>query len=527
MPVLPKKRKQWNKISLVTLLTGLVSMSVALTVTILLISSYQSKKQALINTTLTLNHTSAIKMSHTIDSLIKSMRSSLHYSAKLFSNAMSAEEGYSKLELIRHTNNYFNSITVVDETGLVRYVSPASIGTAGKYITTETAKAALAVKKPYISKPYLTVNTKRLIVLISEPIFDKDGIYRGVIAGTIYLHENNILNTIFGSNPTDELDSSFYIVGSDGHLLFHRDTSRIGEDISENQAVRKLIQGKSGYEQMVNLRGETVLSAYVKVPENGWGVVVVSPISAVYEQLNRHLASILLYMLPPFLLLMLVVIWLARRVAKPFVSLADLVSKAGREEVQLTEGKQHWNREAELLTRAISYALTDMKKQTDQLAHDARTDPLTGLTNRRTFEATMQQWMEEQASFSVILMDLDRFKSINDTHGHQSGDEVLKHFAQIVSASLRSGDVCCRFGGEEFVALVSHASAEEAYQVAERIRHTLETSTNPIGQLITVSQGIAHYPSHTDSAEGLLHLADVALYEAKRSGRNRTVIAEG
>ncbi|MFP3514186.1 PDC sensor domain-containing protein, partial [Peribacillus sp. SIMBA_075] len=81
---------------------------------------------------------------------------------------------------------------------LVRYVSPASIGTAGKYITTETAKAALAVKKPYISKPYLTVNTKRLIVLISEPIFDKDGIYRGVIAGTIYLHENNILNTIFG-----------------------------------------------------------------------------------------------------------------------------------------------------------------------------------------------------------------------------------------------------------------------------------------------------------------------------------------
>ncbi|WP_289137811.1 cache domain-containing protein [uncultured Brevibacillus sp.] len=297
MPVLQRKKKQWNKISLVTLLTGLVSISVALTVTILLISSYQSKKQALINTTLTLNHTSAIKMSHTIDSLIKSMRSSLHYSANLFSKTMSAEEGYSKLELIRHTNNYFNSITVVDETGLVRYVSPASVGTAGKYITTETAKAALAAKKPYISKSYLTVNTKRLIVLISEPIFDTDGIYRGVIAGTIYLHENNILNTIFGSPPTDELDSSFYIVGSDGHLLFHRETSRIGEDISENHAVRKLIQGKSGY-----------------------------------EQLNRHLASILLYMLAPFLLLMLVVIWLAHRVARPFVSLADLVSKAGREE---------------------------------------------------------------------------------------------------------------------------------------------------------------------------------------------------
>ncbi|WP_312113393.1 sensor domain-containing diguanylate cyclase [Brevibacillus reuszeri] len=526
MPVLQRKTKHWNKISLVTLLTGLVSMSVALTVTILLISSYQSKKQALINTTLTLNHTSALKMSHTIDSLIKSMRSSLRYSSNLFSKSLSVEEGYSKLELIRHTNNYFNSITVVDETGLVRYVSPESIGTVGQHITTETAKTALALKKSYISKPYVTASTNRLIVFISEPIFEENGNYRGFIAGTIYLHENNILNTIFGSNPTDELDSSFYIVGSDGHLLYHRDTNRIGEDISENQAVRKLIQGKSGYEQMVNLRGETVLSAYVKVPENGWGVVAVSPISAVYEQLNRHLASILLYMLPPFLLLMLVVIWLARRVARPFVSLADLVSKAGREEVDLAQGKQHWNREAELLTRAIRYAFSDMKKQTDQLAHDARTDPLTGLTNRRTLEETLQQWIEEPISFSVVMMDLDHFKSINDTYGHQSGDEVLKHFAQIVSASLRSGDVCCRFGGEEFVALISHADAKEAYHVAERIRHTLETSPNPIGQPITVSQGIAHYPSHTDLAEDLLHLADEALYNAKRSGRNRTEIVE-
>jgi len=86
MPVLQKKANHSKKISLVTLLTGLVSLSVALTVTILLISFYQSKKQALIHTTLTLNHTSALKMSHTIDALIKSMRSSLQYSASTFSD---------------------------------------------------------------------------------------------------------------------------------------------------------------------------------------------------------------------------------------------------------------------------------------------------------------------------------------------------------------------------------------------------------------------------------------------------------
>ncbi|TQR32098.1 sensor domain-containing diguanylate cyclase [Brevibacillus brevis] len=528
MPVLQKRASRPKRISLVTLLTGLVSLSVILTVTILLLSFYQSKKQALINTTLTLNHTSAIKMSHTLDALIKSMRSSLQYSASIFSNRneMTADEVYSKLELIRRTNNYFNSVTVVDETGRVQSVSPGSIGTVGNYVKTETAKMALALKKPYISKPYVTSSTKRLIVLMSEPIFDKDGIYRGVIGGTIYLHEDNILNTIFGSNPTDELGSSFYIVGSDGHLLFHRDSNRIGEDISANPAVRKLIQGKSGYEQMVNLRGQTVLAAYVKVPENDWGVVVVSPISVVQEQVNRDIQSVLLYMLPSFLLLMLVVIVLARKIAKPFVSLANLVSKAGRQEVELSEGSQHWNREAELLSRAIRFALTNIKKKTEQLTHDARTDPLTGLTNRRTLEETMQKWMAEQIPFSIMMMDLDRFKAINDTYGHQAGDEVLRHFAKIISSSLRPEDVSCRFGGEEFVVLVSHTGLEEAYQVAERIRRALETRTNPIGQRLTVSQGIAHYPSHAVSPEGLLHVADEAMYKAKRAGRNQTMIAE-
>ncbi|MFA4135858.1 MULTISPECIES: diguanylate cyclase [unclassified Brevibacillus] len=528
MPVLQKRASRPKRISLVTLLTGLVSLSVILTVTILLLSFYQSKKQALINTTLTLNHTSAIKMSHTLDALIKSMRSSLQYSASIFSNRndMTADEVYSKLELIRRTNNYFNSVTVVDETGRVQSVSPGSIGTVGSYVKTETAKMALALKKPYISKPYVTSSTKRLIVLMSEPIFDKDGIYRGVIGGTIYLHEDNILNTIFGSNPTDELGSSFYIVGSDGHLLFHRDSNRIGEDISANPAVRKLIQGKNGYEQMVNLRGQTVLAAYVKVPENDWGVVVVSPISVVQEQVNRDIQSVLLYMLPSFLLLMLVVIVLARRIAKPFVSLANLVSKAGRQEVELSEGSQHWNREAELLSRAIRFALTNIKKKTEQLTHDARTDPLTGLTNRRTLEETMQKWMAEQIPFSIMMMDLDRFKAINDTYGHQAGDEVLRHFAKIISSSLRPEDVSCRFGGEEFVVLVSHTGLEEAYQVAERIRRALETRTNPIGQRLTVSQGIAHYPSHAVSPEGLLHVADEAMYKAKRAGRNQTMIAE-
>lgn len=529
MPLLREKKVyQRKQISLASLLTGLVCLSVLLTLTILLIASYQSKKKSLIDTTLTLNETSAVKMGQTIDSLFSSMRSSLHYSASLLSNmnSMSAEEVNSQLELLRQSSNYFNSISVVDETGLVRNVSPKSLGTIGQYIKTEEAKNALALKKPYLSKPYVTAKYKRLIVFMSEPIYDKEGRYRGYIGGTIYLHEKNILTMILGNNPTDKIGSYFYIVGSDGHVLFHRDKSRIGENIAANQVVRKLMLGKSGQEQMVNLRGEALLAGYVKVAQNGWGVVVVSPISVVYEQLNDHIKALLLYTLPPFVFVMLVVIGLARRLARPFVTLADVVTKIGREKVELPEEKPHWNREADLLTKAVIYAATDIKKQTDQLTHDATTDPLTGLTNRRTLETIMHRWLGQQTPFSLIIMDIDRFKSINDTFGHQAGDEVLKHFAKIITSSVRPGDVCCRFGGEEFIALIPHTTVTDAYLVAERIRTTMETSANPIGQTITVSQGIAHYSSHSDSAAELIHLADQALYKAKATGRNQTIIAE-
>lgn len=522
-----KQASQWKKISLTTLLTGLVSLSVVLTLTIILIVSYKLKKQTLIDTTLTLNYASAGKMSQTIDSLFKSMRNSLHYSSSTLSNynIMNVEDVNSKLDIMRLSSNFFNSIVLVDETGLVRYRSPKSGGSVGKHISTEAAKTALALKKHYVSDPYITPNNKRLIVFMSEPIYDKEGGYRGFIGGTLYLQENNILNLIFGSNPTNELGSYFYIVGSGGHVLFHRDKSRIGEDISANQVVRKLIRGQSGQEQTVNLKGEALLAGYVKVPENGWGVVVVSPESVMIQQLNQQIQAILLYMLPPFVILMLVVIGLARRLAKPFVSLADLVSNIGKEKAKPPNGN-HWNREADLLTKAIRYALQDIKEQTAQLTQEATTDPLTGLTNRRTLEAIMHNWIMEQTSFSVIIMDIDRFKSINDTYGHQTGDEVLKHFAAIMTSCIRPGDICCRFGGEEFIALISHADSVEAYLVAERIRTLLEQSDNITGQPITVSQGIAHYASHADTAAELIHMADQALYKAKKSGRNRTIIAQ-
>ncbi|MNI35502.1 putative diguanylate cyclase YcdT [compost metagenome] len=246
----------------------------------------------------------------------------------------------------------------------------------------------------------------------------------------------------------------------------------------------------------------------------------------VYDQLNNQIKAILLYTLVPFILLLLVTIWLARRLAQPFVNLAKIVSRIGQEEVSFPAAKQHWNREADWLTKTVILALNGIKTQTDQLTHEAMTDALTGLNNRRTMETIMKQWTEEQTPFSIIVLDIDHFKRVNDTYGHLAGDQVLQYLAEIVKQSVGPGDICSRYGGEEFVVLLPLVDAAAAYAVAERIRITMEKGENHLKQIITVSLGIAHYPTHTHVTDELFHLADQALYKAKHDGRNRTMIVE-
>jgi diguanylate cyclase (GGDEF)-like protein len=522
---LRRKVREIKKISLTALLSGLVTIAVLMTLTIMFISSYTSQKQSLIDNTLSLNYSSAVQMSQTLDSLFQSMQGSLKYSADYF-----REMDYSDanrlnvtLNLIRNSSNYFNSVALVDETGLVRSMSPYSESSVGQHVSSEAAKAAIKSRAPYISEAYQTPRTKRRIVFVSEPIFSSTGEFKGTIGGNIYLQENNILNLSFGSQLKTSNGSYFFIVDAKGTLLFHPDKRRIGENITKNQVVQKLLNDQTGKEQYKNLAGVDSLAGYFKVPTTDWGVVVVSPTQMVYDQLNHHIRMLLLYTSVPFLILTLIVVRVARKLASPFVYLADLVNQVDQGKVDLPVMKPHWNREVDLLTRTVLSALANFRKQKDQLTYDARTDVLTGMTNRRTFEEVIQQWIDEEVPFSIVVLDIDRFKSINDTYGHHTGDQVLKHIADIIKLSVRTQDVCSRFGGEEFVVLLRHTESKTAYQIAEHIRVSVEQSILPIDRSVTISAGIAEYPLHSTTATELFHLADNALYQAKEEGRNRTI----
>lgn len=162
-----------------------------------------------------------------------------------------------------------------------------------------------------------------------------------------------------------------------------------------------------------------------------------------------------------------------------------------------------------------------------RIAALATTDVLTGLPNRRGFDLLAAQAMQEaarrQSPLSALLIDLDHFKQLNDTHGHLAGDHVLTGFARSLQGNLRQSDIVCRWGGEEFILLLKDTGSSTARQVAEKIRQQTEEAVFPFNGVnlrVTTSIGVTELQGD-DSMDHLIGRADRALYRAKQSGRNR------
>ncbi|PZN58083.1 MAG: PleD family two-component system response regulator [Proteobacteria bacterium] len=162
----------------------------------------------------------------------------------------------------------------------------------------------------------------------------------------------------------------------------------------------------------------------------------------------------------------------------------------------------------------------------------AVTDGLTGLHNRRYLDSHLQTLFDRAVArrrpLSVMITDLDRFKSINDTYGHDGGDDVLREFASRLRKNVRGIDLACRYGGEEFVVIMPDTDGAVAEKVAERIRAEIAALPFPVGKdgktiEVTISVGVSSLRKGPDSVRDLMKRADLALYEAKRGGRNRVV----
>jgi len=206
---------------------------------------------------------------------------------------------------------------------------------------------------------------------------------------------------------------------------------------------------------------------------------------------------------------------------------------------ELREG--HLDRRTELrrsdelgeLAQAFDEMAASLESQVEETRRLAVTDELTGLANRRKFREELARELERSRRFgleiALLMMDIDHFKRINDTHGHPVGDQVLQGIAAVMGSGLRNIDLACRFGGEEFALLLPATPGSDAVHVAERLRAAVaDRPLGPDGEIhVTLSAGVASYPADGETAADLVRVADMRLYAAKQGGRNRVMGPRG
>ena len=181
------------------------------------------------------------------------------------------------------------------------------------------------------------------------------------------------------------------------------------------------------------------------------------------------------------------------------------------------------------LLMARAQTLLDFKNYLDTCEEAAFTDHLTGLANRRRFERQLERevtrTLRYTRPFCLLLLDIDHFKQVNDNYGHETGDETIRLVAKILQAGTRGIDTAARIGGEEFALLLTETELTGGLEVAERLRLAIKNEEIPGAGHVTASFGVAEFPLCAPTGRELLSVADNAMYEAKRQGRDRIAAA--
>lgn len=218
------------------------------------------------------------------------------------------------------------------------------------------------------------------------------------------------------------------------------------------------------------------------------------------------------------------------RLCIPLVTHDELVGMLHLEGMDAGPAHEEQERLAVTVAEQLALALGNARLR-ESLRRQSVLDPLTGLFNRRHFDAALKRELararRKNVPVSLVLVDIDHFKRVNDDYGHAVGDAVLRTIAQQLRLGIREGDIACRYGGEEMVLLLPECTATDAGMRAEAIRIALAAiAPHPQGEgpeRVTASFGVAAYPAHAQDAEALFWAADKALYRAKQHGRNRVV----
>ena len=382
------------------------------------------------------------------------------------------------------------------------------------------------------------------VILVKHLIFDKSQRPKGLILAEISLDEiGRICSKInFG------VKGHCAVVDNAGHVVAHPNKAWVQSirDLSRLSVVKKMLSGKSGTTEFYSpfLKADMV-AGFSPIPTLGWGVMIPQPKSELTKAFASTRYHTTIWLLIGVLVALIVSVLLTQKIIQPINTLNRLTHEFDqfRDYDSINIGVPPANTPAEINTLWTSFsnllsglqysnkemkqATAKLKKMNKHLYKISTQDDLTSLSNRRYFTQTLNKVLRNEfaTNVGIIMIDIDKFKHLNDTYGHETGDLAIKHLAGILKKSTRSCDLVARLGGDEFIVYIQNPTDFVLSKLAEMIPSNLEKKPLVLNNKtlpFTLSLGtVNRLNDGTLSTTELLHCADIAMYNSKLSGRNR------
>lgn len=382
-----------------------------------------------------------------------------------------------------------------------------------------------------IGEPYWSSRDESILVGIAVPV--RSG--RGQTVGALVASVNaTAVSEILARVPLT--DGTLELIGRSGQPI------RPGAQPPAEAAADAAHGFMAGaFREYANRAGQDVVGVFRPVDDDGWGVVAERARAVVFAKVDELRNTTLKLLILLLFAVGIGAYWIGQTIVKPLDRLVAAANRVAAGDLDITVLIQQRDEMGHLTERfnemtgqlrrnreALASANDELIRKNIELEAISITDALTSLYNRRhlmnVLDREFQQYSRNGRTFTLMMVDLDYFKRINDTHGHPAGDAVLVMAARILRDEIRGVDYAARFGGEEFVILLTNTGLEEAAISAERIRTRLEDSAidfNGTRIRVTASIGLAEVTREGDTPGALIARADAALYDAKQLGRNR------
>lgn len=514
-----------RKISLRTLLVLLSVGGVTVTALLLLYGLYFFQKKNIEESLMSRNIAYARKLADVTDSYFIAAQRELAYSARQIVSLQDAALLKDETERLRVQSAFFNSAVVVNADAVIRATSPDSLRLVGVKVSSQASKQAISSQKTLISKPFISI-AGNYIIALSQPIFSPEGQYLGYISGNIYLKKDSMLSELLRQHYYTD-SSEISIVNDGGEVIFNHDPALISENIITNSSLQKELASTQSGKFHFRYASQDYMLGYASLKSTDWNIFIYGSSDIVTQILMRTAKNVFWYVLAITALMSLLVTMLSSKISAPLRRLADITrTEDSVQTLQAIPAVQGWYLEADKLKHAIYHYVLTMSGRMRSLSDAAMTDPLTGLLNRRGFYLLAKEYLSTH-NHSVIALDLDHFKNVNDCFGHDAGDAVLREMSALIKSQCSSTAIISRFGGEEFIIFIPATGQDEAARTAERIRMAAQhTVFAHVGE-VTLSAGVAQMSSLAVTLEAVIFLADEALYKAKTAGRNKIVVSNG